>query len=81
MPLLDAETLAELIAIHRGQRAAATIVTTTLPNATGYGRILRTQDGEVIAIVEETDATRSSAPSARSTPVSTPSTSANCGRR
>ncbi|BBY65100.1 bifunctional protein GlmU [Mycolicibacterium helvum] len=57
VPLLDAETLAELIAIHRGQRAAATIVTTTLPNATGYGRILRTQDGEVIAIVEETDAT------------------------
>lgn len=57
VPLLDAETLAELIAIHRGHRAAATIVTTTLPNATGYGRILRTQDGEVIAIVEETDAT------------------------
>lgn len=57
VPLLDAETLAELIAIHRGQHAAATIVTTTLPNSTGYGRVLRTQDGEVIAIVEETDAT------------------------
>jgi bifunctional UDP-N-acetylglucosamine pyrophosphorylase / glucosamine-1-phosphate N-acetyltransferase len=57
VPLLDAETLAELIAIHRSQRAAATVVTTTLPDAGGYGRILRTQDGEVIAIVEETDAT------------------------
>jgi bifunctional UDP-N-acetylglucosamine pyrophosphorylase/glucosamine-1-phosphate N-acetyltransferase len=57
VPLLDAETLADLIANHRGERAAATVVTTTLPNATGYGRILRTQDGEVIAIVEETDAT------------------------
>ena len=28
-----------------------------MPDARGYGRILRTQDGEVIAIVEETDAT------------------------
>ena len=37
--------------------AAVTVLTTTLPDATGYGRILRTQDGEVIAIVEETDAT------------------------
>ena len=33
------------------------MLTTTVPDATGYGRILRTQDGEVIAIVEETDAT------------------------
>lgn len=57
VPLLDAETLAELITIHRGRQAAATVVTTTLPNSTGYGRVLRTQDGEVIAIVEETDAT------------------------
>ena len=57
IPLLDADTLAELIAVHRDESAAATVLTTTVPDATGYGRILRTQDGGVIAIVEETDAT------------------------
>ncbi|TGD87590.1 bifunctional UDP-N-acetylglucosamine diphosphorylase/glucosamine-1-phosphate N-acetyltransferase GlmU [Mycolicibacterium sp. CH28] len=57
VPLLDAGTLTELIATHNAGRAAVTIVTTTVPDATGYGRILRTQDGEVIAIVEEADAT------------------------
>lgn len=37
--------------------------------------ILRTQDGEVIAIVEETDATPQQRAIRRSTPASTPSTS------
>ncbi|MCI4674759.1 bifunctional UDP-N-acetylglucosamine diphosphorylase/glucosamine-1-phosphate N-acetyltransferase GlmU [Candidatus Mycolicibacterium alkanivorans] len=57
IPLLDADTLAELIESHRGEPAAVTVLTTTLPDSRGYGRVLRTQDGEVIAIVEETDAT------------------------
>lgn len=59
VPLLDAGTLAELIAAHSAQTAAATVLTTTLPDPTGYGRILRTQDGEVIGIVEQADATAS----------------------
>lgn len=57
IPLLDAETMAELIDAHRSASAGVTVLTTTVPNARGYGRILRTQDGEVIAIVEEADAT------------------------
>ena len=57
VPLLDADTLAGLIDTHRERPAAVTVLTTTVPDSTGYGRILRTQDGEVIAIVEETDAT------------------------
>jgi len=57
IPLLDADTLADLIAGHSSEQAAVTVLTTTVPDARGYGRILRTQDGEVIAIVEETDAT------------------------
>ncbi|MCG5430936.1 bifunctional UDP-N-acetylglucosamine diphosphorylase/glucosamine-1-phosphate N-acetyltransferase GlmU [Mycobacterium sp. MYCO198283] len=57
IPMLDADTLADLIAAHAEQPAAVTVLTTTLPDAKGYGRILRTQDGEVIAIVEEADAT------------------------
>ena len=51
IPLLDAETLAGLIATHTGESAAVTVLTTTVPDARGYGRILRTPDGEVIAIV------------------------------
>ena len=35
------------------------MLTTTLPDPTGYGRILRTQDREVIGIVEQADATPS----------------------
>ncbi len=57
IPLLDADTLADLVATHRSGPAAVTVLTTTVADSTGYGRILRTQDGEVIAIVEETDAT------------------------
>jgi bifunctional UDP-N-acetylglucosamine pyrophosphorylase / glucosamine-1-phosphate N-acetyltransferase len=59
IPLLDADTLADLVAAHNSAPAAVTVLTTTLSNPTGYGRILRTQDHEVIAIVEQADATRS----------------------
>jgi bifunctional UDP-N-acetylglucosamine pyrophosphorylase/glucosamine-1-phosphate N-acetyltransferase len=57
--LLDAPTLADLIDSHGAESAAATVLTTTVPDPTGYGRILRTQDREVIGIVEQADATRS----------------------
>ena len=56
VPLLDADTLAGLIAEHTAESAAATVLTTTLPDPTGYGRVLRTQDGEVTGIVEQADA-------------------------
>lgn len=78
-PLLDADTLADLIATHRAVSAAVTVLTTTLDDPFGYGRILRTQDHEVMAIVEQTDATPSQRKSAKSTPASTPSTSPRCG--
>ena len=44
---------------HKSRHAAITVLTTTLPEPTGYGRILRTQDQEVIGIVEQADATAS----------------------
>jgi bifunctional UDP-N-acetylglucosamine pyrophosphorylase/glucosamine-1-phosphate N-acetyltransferase len=59
VPLLDADTIAELIAVQNTEHAAATVLTTTLPDPTGYGRILRTKDGEVIGIVEQADASPS----------------------
>jgi bifunctional UDP-N-acetylglucosamine pyrophosphorylase / glucosamine-1-phosphate N-acetyltransferase len=59
IPLLDADTLADLVAVHNSRGAAVTVLTTTLIDPTGYGRTLRTQDYEVIAIVEHADATPS----------------------
>jgi bifunctional UDP-N-acetylglucosamine pyrophosphorylase / glucosamine-1-phosphate N-acetyltransferase len=59
VPLLDSDTLAGLIDEHVAQSTAATLLTTTLADPTGYGRILRTQDGEVTSIVEQADATES----------------------
>src|SRR5246127_4588983 len=59
IPLLDADTLADLVTSHNSRGAAVTVLTTTLSDPTGYGRTLRTQDNEVMAIVEQADATPS----------------------
>lgn len=56
-PLLRGETLAALAQYHRQQEAVATVLTMTLANPTGYGRIIRDEQGQVAAIVEEKDAT------------------------
>ncbi|MBO0679364.1 bifunctional UDP-N-acetylglucosamine diphosphorylase/glucosamine-1-phosphate N-acetyltransferase GlmU [Mycolicibacterium sp. S2-37] len=55
VPLLDGATIAGLLATHGIGAAAATILTTTVADPTGYGRILRTGD-EITGIVEEADA-------------------------
>ncbi|WP_425499010.1 bifunctional UDP-N-acetylglucosamine diphosphorylase/glucosamine-1-phosphate N-acetyltransferase GlmU [Oerskovia flava] len=58
IPLLDGATLAELLAAHRADGNAVTILTTELADATGYGRILREDGtGDVVGIVEHKDAT------------------------
>lgn len=54
VPLLTAEPLRALLDSHR---PPATLVTTTLPDPTGYGRVLRDADGRVRRMVEERDAT------------------------
>ncbi|OBH21177.1 bifunctional UDP-N-acetylglucosamine diphosphorylase/glucosamine-1-phosphate N-acetyltransferase GlmU [Mycolicibacter terrae] len=62
IPLLDSATLAALVDSHRSAPAAVTVLTTTLADPTGYGRILRERDGAenpVTAIVEQADATES----------------------
>jgi bifunctional UDP-N-acetylglucosamine pyrophosphorylase/glucosamine-1-phosphate N-acetyltransferase len=56
VPLLDAETLQGLIQEHRDAQAAATILSTILDDATGYGRVIRTADGNLEKLVEHKDA-------------------------
>ena len=55
-PLLTGETVSRVIATHRAEGAACTVVTADVANPTGYGRIVRAADGSVERIVEEKDA-------------------------
>jgi bifunctional UDP-N-acetylglucosamine pyrophosphorylase / glucosamine-1-phosphate N-acetyltransferase len=57
VPLLEAETLHDLIADHDKQGNAVTVLTAQVPDPTGYGRIVQGEDGAVDAIVEHKDAT------------------------
>jgi bifunctional UDP-N-acetylglucosamine pyrophosphorylase/glucosamine-1-phosphate N-acetyltransferase len=56
VPLLRPATLETLLAHHRQQGAAATILTDLRDDPTGYGRVLRDTRGNVLRIVEEPDA-------------------------
>jgi bifunctional UDP-N-acetylglucosamine pyrophosphorylase/glucosamine-1-phosphate N-acetyltransferase len=56
VPLLRPETLERLLQTHRTRGAAATVLTATIEDPTGYGRIVR-QDGAMTSIVEHRDAT------------------------
>jgi bifunctional UDP-N-acetylglucosamine pyrophosphorylase/glucosamine-1-phosphate N-acetyltransferase len=57
VPLLEAETLHELIAAHDKQGNAVTVLTARVADPTGYGRIIPGEDGTVAGIVEHKDAT------------------------
>jgi len=57
VPLLTDGLVEALLATHRKARADATLITTKLPNPTGYGRVLRDRRGGFRAIVEEAEAT------------------------
>jgi len=56
-PLLKPASLRKLLAGHRRRGAAVTVLTSLLPDPTGYGRIIRGEKGALRAIVEQTDAT------------------------
>ena len=59
VPLLDTATLADLLAQHVRRGDAVTLLTTVLDDPTGYGRVVREDDGPdspVSAIVEQRDA-------------------------
>jgi bifunctional UDP-N-acetylglucosamine pyrophosphorylase/glucosamine-1-phosphate N-acetyltransferase len=56
-PLISAETIQAMLAAHREKGAAATVLTAVVAQPFGYGRIIRGEDGSVLRIVEEKDAT------------------------
>ncbi|MBS4210801.1 bifunctional UDP-N-acetylglucosamine diphosphorylase/glucosamine-1-phosphate N-acetyltransferase GlmU [Bacillus sp. FJAT-50079] len=55
-PLIKAETMEALLALHNEQGAKATILTAYTNDPDGYGRIIRNQEGMVEKIVEHKDA-------------------------
>jgi bifunctional UDP-N-acetylglucosamine pyrophosphorylase/glucosamine-1-phosphate N-acetyltransferase len=63
-PLLSEETVRRLLLVHEERKAAVTLLTAVLDDASGYGRVIRISepgrkgatDGPVCKIVEEKDA-------------------------
>jgi bifunctional UDP-N-acetylglucosamine pyrophosphorylase/glucosamine-1-phosphate N-acetyltransferase len=56
-PLIRAETMEALFKQHEDSNAKATILTAKIDDPTGYGRIIRNENGLVEKIVEHKDAT------------------------
>jgi len=56
-PLITSATIRKLLHAHHTTHAAATLATSVIPDASGYGRIARDASREFCAIVEEKDCT------------------------
>ncbi len=52
-PLLTQDTLKKLVAKHRASNASCTLLTTTMKNPYGYGRIVRDDKNDILRIAEE----------------------------
>ena len=56
-PLLTSELLKDFTDTHEKSKCAATVLTAEMPDAAGYGRVIREEDGSLKKIVEDKDAT------------------------
>lgn len=56
-PLVTEDTIKALLNEHAATGAAATVLTAHMENPTGYGRIIRDEEGKVLRIVEQKDGT------------------------
>jgi bifunctional UDP-N-acetylglucosamine pyrophosphorylase/glucosamine-1-phosphate N-acetyltransferase len=55
-PLIETDTLYRMLEVHRSAGAAATLLTASVHDPTGYGRIVRRDDGSVVKIVDRENA-------------------------
>lgn len=55
IPLIEKDSLAEFISYHKQNQSACTILSTTIDNPKGYGRIIRDDNNEFTAIIEDRD--------------------------
>lgn len=55
-PLLTHQTLSEFVQVHQKEKQSASVLTAILPDPTGYGRVIRGDDNQILKIVEEKDA-------------------------
>ena len=55
-PFIEAKTIKRLIKKHRGSKASVTILTAVVDEPSGYGRVIKGENGKVVKVVEELDA-------------------------
>ncbi len=55
-PFMDAETIRNSLKYHSEKNNSATVISAKVSDPTGYGRIVRNENGEVTGIVEQKDA-------------------------
>ena len=55
-PMLSGDSLAQFVQAHTAGKFAASVLTAEHPDPTGYGRIIRDANDELLRIVEEKDA-------------------------
>lgn len=55
-PLLTTETLGKMVSKHRSSNSDCTLLTATMKNPFGYGRVVRDEKSDIIKIVEESSA-------------------------
>ena len=55
-PLLTKETIKQIVRKHKSTKAACTFLTGVVHDPQGYGRIIRDQNGQAVAIREDKDA-------------------------
>ncbi len=56
-PLVQAETLGQLLEVHLRRRAACTLATSIMGSPGSFGRVIRDETGELAGVVEYLDAT------------------------
>ena len=60
-PFMDSETIKDSYEYHAEQNNSATVISANVDDPTGYGRIVRDENGDVVNIVEQKDADKKTA--------------------